>query len=131
MSRTPWHLTKTEKDILEFLWDHGSPLTASEIVDLCPDRQWKASYIHLVLQSMLKKNAIQIEGFKPTSKNYARTFTPAMSRESFLVHEMVNELNLNEDHIRNLLVYLVESATDLDTISSMLDLCKEKRRQLT
>ena len=131
MSRTPWHLTKTEKDILEFLWDHGSPLTASEIVDLCPDRQWKASYIHLVLQSMLKKKVIQIEGFKPTSKNYARAFVPAMSRESFLVHEMVSEFSLNKEHIRNLMVYLIESATDLDTITSMLDLCEKKKSQLT
>ena len=130
MSRNSTLLTKTEKDILDFLWDYGSPLTASEIVELCPDRKWKASYIHLAVQSMLKKRAIRIEGFKPTCKNYARAFVPAISKEAYLVHEMVEELHLDRESIHNLLVYLVDSASDPETIASMLELCERKKQQL-
>ena len=124
-------LTNTEKDILKFLWDYGKPLTASEIVELYPNRKWKASYIHLVLQSMLKKKVIQIEGFKPTTKNYARTFSPAITKEALLVQEMVRELHLNKDHIYKLMVYPINNATDLDTITSMQELCEKRKCQLT
>ena len=130
MSQNSSQLTKTEKDILDFLWDYGSPLTASEIVELCPDRKWKASYIHLAVQSMLKKKAIRIEGFKPTCKNYARAFAPAISKEAYLVHEMGEDLHLDRENIHNLLVYLVDSASDPETIASMLELCERKKQQL-
>ncbi len=124
-------LTKTEKEILDFLWDYGSPLSAAEIVDLYPNRTWKASYIHLALQSMLKKKAITVDGFKPTAKNYARTFTPAVTKEVFLVHEMIRDLHLNKEHLHQLLIYLVDSAPDLETVTSMLELCQQKKNQLT
>lgn len=130
MARITPRLTKTEKDILDFLWEYGRPLSASEIVDLCPNRNWKASYIYLVLQSMLKKKVIRIEGFRPTVKNYARTFSPTISREALLVHEMVRDLQFNKENIRNLLVYLVDSASALETITSMLELCESKKRRL-
>ena len=129
MSRSTSQLTKTEKEILDFLWDYGSPLTASEIVELCPDRKWKASYIHLAVQSMLKKKVIRIEGMKPTGKNYVRAFVPAISKEAYLVHEMVKDLNLDRENIRNLLVYLIDSASDPETVASMLELCEKKRRE--
>ena len=130
MSKIPSQLTKTEKDILEFLWNYGSPLTASEIVDLYPDRSWKASYIHLALQSMLEKKVIKIAGLKPTTKNYARTFSPAVTKEALLIREMVTELHLNKKHIYKLMAYLIDSASDLNTITSMIELCEEKKRQL-
>ena len=131
MSRNLSQLTKTEKDILNFLWNYGSPLSASEIVTLYPNRTWKASYIHLVLNSMLKKKVIKIEGFKQTSKNYARSFAPALTREAYLVHEMIRDLHPDKEHLRKLMVYLVDSASDLQTVTSMLELCQKKKELLT
>ena len=130
MNRYISQLTRTEKDILEFLWDYGSPLSAAEIVSLYPNRTWKASYIHLALQSMLKKGVLRIEGFKPTCKNYARTFAPAITKEVFLVQEMIRDLQLKKEHIYKLLVYLINSASNLNTITSMQELCKKRKIQL-
>ena len=130
MTRNTSQLTRTEKDILEFLWDYGSPLTAAEIISLYPNRTWKASYIHLALQSMLKKGVLRIEGFKPTCKNYARTFAPAVTKEAYLIQEMIRDFQLKKEHVHKLLVYLIDSASDLDTITSMQELCKKKKKQL-
>ena len=131
MPRNLSQLTQTEKDILDFLWDYGSPLSAAEIVALYPNRTWKASYIHLVLQSMLKKNVIKIEGFKPTVKNYARTFSPAVTKEAYLVHEMMRDLHPDREQLRSILVHLADSASDLETVTSMLEICQQKKLQLT
>ena len=130
MARSTSPLTRTEKDILDFLWDYGSPLSAAEIVSLYPNRTWKASYIHLALQSMLKKKVIKIDGFKPTAKNYARTFVPAVSREVFLVHELLRDLHPDREGLRRILVSLADSASDLETVTSMLELCEQRKRQL-
>ena len=124
-------LTKTEKEILDFLWEYGKPLSASEIVNLYSNRTWKASYIHLAIQSMLDKKAIKVDGFKQTTKNYARTFSPVLTKEAFLVQEMVRDFHLNKDQIRKLMVYLVDSATDLETITSMLELCEIRNHKLS
>lgn len=131
MPRNLSQLTRTEKDILDFLWSYGSPLSSSEIVNLYPNRTWKASYIHLVLNSMLKKKVIKVDGFKPTSKNYARCFSPALTREAYLVHEIIRELHPNKEHLRTLLVYLADSASDLQSVTTMLELCQQKKRKLT
>ena len=131
MPRNLSQLTKTEKDILDFLWNHGRPLSASEIINLYPNRTWKASYIHLVLNSMFKKKVIRINGFKPTGKNYARSFAPALTREAYLVHEMIRELHPDKEHLRRLMIDLVDSASDLQTVTSMLELCQQKKSQLT
>lgn len=55
-------------------------LTSSEVVEASPDRNWKASSVHLLLNSLLNKGVIEVRGFKRTAKNYARTFQPSLSK---------------------------------------------------
>lgn len=43
-------------------------------MEASPDRNWKASSVHLLLNSLLNKGVIEVKGFKRTAKNYARTF---------------------------------------------------------
>ena len=38
-------ITDSEKDVLNLLWDTGSPLFSAEIVRMCVNRTWKQSYI--------------------------------------------------------------------------------------
>ena len=74
MKRKIPKITNSEKQILEVLWDEEKPLTSSEIVGVSDDRTWKASSVHLLLNSLLNKDLVEVAGFKKTTKNYARTF---------------------------------------------------------
>ena len=58
-----FRLTKSENEIMELMWKEGHPLSRSEIIDLTPERTWKPSSIHILLNSMLEKNAIEVAGF--------------------------------------------------------------------
>lgn len=74
-------LTKSEEKIMKMFWKrNGEPLTSSEVVEASPDRNWKASSVHLLLNSLLNKGVIEVRGFKRTAKNYARTFQPSLSK---------------------------------------------------
>ena len=71
MKRKIPKITNSEKQILEVLWDEEKPLTSSEIVGVSDDRTWKASSVHLLLNSLLNKDLVEVAGFKKTTKNYA------------------------------------------------------------
>lgn len=78
-------LTPNELEIMELMWRENRPLSRTDIIELSPDRSWKASSIHILLNKMLDKDAIKVDGFVRTGKNYGRTFSPALSNVDYLL----------------------------------------------
>lgn len=76
-------LTKNETEIMNVLWKEGRPLTSVQIVEKSKDKTWKSSSIHILLNSLLKKEAIKEVGFVRSGKGYARTFEPTISSEQY------------------------------------------------
>ena len=58
-------LTKSELEIMEVLWAADEPLCRADIIARSQDKTWKDSSVHILLNSMLKKEAIQEAGFVP------------------------------------------------------------------
>lgn len=48
-------LTKSESEVMYLLWHTDHALSAAEMVALSPQKTWKDSYIHLMVNSLLKK----------------------------------------------------------------------------
>ena len=71
-------LTKSELEIMEVLWAADEPLCRADIIARSQDKTWKDSSVHILLNSMLKKEAIQEAGFVRRGKGYGRVFTPAI-----------------------------------------------------
>lgn len=78
-------LTPNELEIMELMWRESRPLSRTDIIELSPDRSWKASSIHILLNKMLDKDAIKVDGFVRTGKNYGRTYSPALSNVDYLL----------------------------------------------
>lgn len=76
-------LTKSEMEIMDVLWLSGKPMSRSDILESSPDKSWKDSSVHILLNGLLKKGIIQESGFVKRSKTYGRTFTPTMTREQY------------------------------------------------
>ena len=127
MAGKPYKLTAAEREVLEFLWDYGSPLTSARIVELCTDRHWKDSYIHLIIQSLLKKRTITITGFIPSGKNYARTFSPTMTREEFVLEEIIREYPEGEEMIPGLIGHLLDRITDSMVLDEIIAKCSARK----
>ena len=62
-------LTRSEKEIMDKFWEKEEGFTCSEIVDTSPDRSWRKSSAHLLINALLKKGFLEVSGFKKTAKN--------------------------------------------------------------
>ena len=111
-------LTDSEKQVLDLLWDSNEPLTSTEIVKLCAGRTWKPSYIHIMINSLLKKEMIKVAG----------TFEPTMTRDQWSLFQVKQDQKSASTALAHLFTALVEEETDfelLDELSAIL----EKRKQ--
>ena len=124
-------LTKSEMEIMEVLWDEGKALTTSEIIQRSKEKEkeWKDSSVHLLIKSLMNKDVIKVEGFKKTTKNYARTFVPVETREQFLVGQIIDDKTPAEDKKR-IYSYIIGKESDPELINYIEELLKERKKEL-
>lgn len=100
-------LTKKELEMMTVLWGSDTALTASEILKASTDKTWKDKSLHILINSLLKKNLIVVDGFKKMEKVYARLFKPAISQTDYIWTHLTSGLdkkkrrNLIEEIIKN------------------------------
>ena len=76
-------LTKSEMEIMDVLWEADQPLSRSDLLERSEEKTWKDSSIHILLNGLLVKEAIQEAGLVKRSKTYGRIFSPTMTREEY------------------------------------------------
>ena len=76
-------LTKSEMEIMDVLWASDVPMSRADLLERSDEKTWKDSSVHILLNGLLKKEAIKEAGFVKRSKTYGRTFVPAMTREQY------------------------------------------------
>lgn len=76
-------LTKSEMQIMDVLWASAVPLSRSDLLEHSDGKTWKDSSVHILLNGLLAKGAIQEAGFVKRSKTYGRTFVPTLTREEY------------------------------------------------
>lgn len=123
-------LTNSEAEVMELLWASDEPLSPREIIEQSTDKTWKDSYIHLIINSLLKKNMIEVAGLKQTTKNYTRIFTPTMSKKQWLLSQITDNQS-SDDMIRCLfdeILKQIDNQQELDRLSDYLDKRKKHTR---
>lgn len=128
-------LSPNEQEVMDLLWLEGRALTRGEIIELSPERSWKTSTIHLLLNSLLKKEMIKVDGFKQTGKNYGRTFTAAMTREAYTARELMHYLpkstTSKQIGLAGVFAALVaDTQLDSETLDELQHVLDEKKRKL-
>lgn len=123
-------LTKSEKEIMGLLWNTNRPLTATEIVNLTPERTWKKSYIHLLINSLIEKNLIKSESLVRTGRNFGRAFVATMSEETFAVFQITNGKNFSPDSIPSIISALLDATDDPNLIDQVEDILRAKKETL-
>lgn len=131
VKRPFFKLTKSEMEIMDLLWKEQRPLCRSEIIALSPDRSWKAGSIHILLNSMLDKGAVQVAGFVQSTKNYARTFLPQLTSEEYMVMQIQGTPGLDGRRLAGLTAALIGEIGDRETLDRLEHILQEKKRQLS
>ena len=76
-------LTKSEMEIMDVLWGSDKPLSRADLLERSEEKTWKDSSVHILLNGLLQKGAIQEAGLVKRSKTYGRVFAPTMTREEY------------------------------------------------
>ena len=130
MPKNFFRLTNSESEIMELLWREKRPLSRSEIIELTPERTWKPASIHILLNSMLEKGAIEVAGFIQSTKNYARTFTPTLAPDEYIVLQLKHSAVFNQQSILRLVSDLVEDVNDAQLLGQLIDILEHRKAQL-
>lgn len=76
-------LTKSELEIMDVLWKAERPLSRSDILSSAQNKTWKDNSIHILLNSMLKKEAIVEAGFTRSGKVWGRLYAPNITIDEY------------------------------------------------
>ena len=79
-------LTKSEMEIMDVLWASDRPLSRSDLLERSEEKTWKDSSVHILLNGLLQKGAIQEAGLVKRSKTYGRVFSPTLTREEYFAN---------------------------------------------
>ena len=74
-------LTRSEMEIMDVMWESGIPMSRADLLAHSEEKTWKDSSVHILLNGLLQKGAIQEAGLVKRIKTYGRVFTPTMTRE--------------------------------------------------
>ncbi len=121
-------LTPNQEQVMETLWREQRPLVRSEIIALTENRKWSESSIHLLINELLEKQAIKVDGEILMGINMARQYSPAITRDEYTYMQMQSHLDELQPSMKTLLkffrVVLDQPGVDevvLDEFQSLLD----------
>ena len=76
-------LTRSEMEIMDVMWESNVPMSRADLLARSEEKTWKDSSVHILLNGLLQKGAIQEAGLVKRSKTYGRVFSPTMTREEY------------------------------------------------
>lgn len=121
---------------METLWMLDRALGRSEIVELTQNRTWKESSVHILLNQLLKKGAIEVAGFIKTGKNYGRSYQAAISMEEYKMMQLRESTGAHGNHsetVLNLVTTLIQEEpldeVHIEQLEALLQKQKKKRRK--
>ena len=115
-------LTKSEMEIMDVLWGSDKPLSRADLLARSEEKTWKDSSVHILLNGLLQKNAIQEAGLVKRSKTYGRVFAPQMTREEYFAETIFS--HLYKPDIVGLMEALLRrdiTPEELDRIASLVE----------
>ncbi len=114
-------LSQNEFKIMELLWRENRPLSRPEIIDLIPNRDWNPNSIHLILNNMIEKGVICVDGMTRCGRGYGRTYAATMSNLEYavaLLREVTPDLNADQ-RVSGVLPILLQDGVSKETMESL------------
>ena len=126
-------LSETELDIMQLLWKEKNGLSRPEILSRLEDKAWNPNSIHQVLNSMMKKGVLQVDGMARCGKVYGRTYTPTMTQQEFLARrtqEITPGLSSKERLLGVVAALTEQDGIDAETIIELEQLLAARKKEL-
>lgn len=122
-----------EYSVLMAIWDAGRPLTAKEIVAAIPDKGFKDSAIHFILNGMLDKGLVYVDGTKLSSRIYSRCFNASVSFDEYHSNEIKTSAVYKKNRglvLTGIVSRFMDDNIEADTLEKLEELIEEKKKRL-
>lgn len=131
MDKIIYRLSDNEEQILETLWNSGESLSRSEIIEQTKNKTWKSSSIHILLNQLLEKEAIFVDGFTKTGKSYGRTYAPTLTKSEHDIMQLevaIDMLQPKENTLKDFISHLIvsEILTE-ESLNELAQLIEDKK----
>lgn len=127
-------ISNNEYNVLLTIWKAGQALSAQEIVENMEDKTFKDRTIHSILNAMLEKGLIYVDGQRLSSRIYCRLFNTNLSFEQFQSQQIMDSPVYRKDKAQvlpGILSALVEDADiGADTLDQLEALLEERKKRL-
>ena len=131
--RSKEDFTVSELNILRLLWESKEALSGAEMLERLPELNLFSTSIYTILDGMVDKGILKVDGKVRRGKRYARTFVPTISQEDFTAMQVL-KLTPNvskHDRIVGLFTALVKhDGVDAETLSDLEEFIQKQRKEL-
>ncbi|MDE7199558.1 MAG: BlaI/MecI/CopY family transcriptional regulator [Lachnospiraceae bacterium] len=127
-------LTERELEVMRILWEADKPLMVSEIVQR--DKNGTIYSVQRIIQNLIKKEMVAVEGMAYNKKALGRTFKPLVSAESIeqshiqdVFSKMVSR-NIAVSHLIAALLPADSSEQTLEELNRLEDIIRERKKRI-
>lgn len=127
------NLSDNELAVLRALWSADTPLSRPEILERISNNKWNPNSIHLVLNNLIKKGYIRIEGMARCGQSYGRTYSATKSQGEYAASLALNAIpdSVEEKSILDVMSAMVKSTNISEkTIILLQQMLEEHRNNL-
>ena len=124
--------TVSELAIIKLLWEKHTSLTVAEIIENLPELNLLVNSLYVILQGMMRKGLIDMDGQVRRGKRYAKTYKAIISREDFATMQMYKLFPdvPKRDRVLGILSSMVkQDGDDEETISLLEEYVQKKRKE--
>lgn len=122
-------LTKSELEIMNVLWKADRPLSRADILSLSEDKTWKDNSIHILLNGMLKKDAIHEDGFTRSGKVWGRLYAPSVGIGDYY-RENLFQMGGEEFYPLLLTAMLDDENLSAETMDKLEEILRKRRERM-
>lgn len=104
-----------------------------EILEALPEQDWNPNSIHLILNNMIKKGVVEVEGVARCGRGYGRTYAPTISRTEYAAAQTMDTTSDMSGGERLLGVFAAlvdKQGIDEKTIAELEQMLEQKRKEL-
>ena len=122
-------LTRSELEVMNVIWKAGKPVSRNDILALSENKSWKESSIHILLNGLLKKEAIKEDGFIRCGKTFGRLFSANISCETYYAEEVFSAGD--KESVPALMSALISrDDIDIELVNELESILKEKKKEI-
>ena len=79
-------------------------------------------------ECLLEKGFLEVAGFKKTTKNYARTFKPTMTKEKYFVRKVMGNTPVAEK--KKIYMQLLKEVNEIETLDTIKEEIYARKKEL-